>query len=111
MTPASGDNIIIMTENEKDSAEVSVARCSEGNISCRIAFVRTCIASSPIAAKKPPNVITGHIDECSAKTPVNTSSIVITNTLLYFSFGNCKISFDPIMPPISINSRAKPSHP
>ena len=40
-SPASGDNIIIMTENENDSAEVSVARCSDGNISCKAAFVRT----------------------------------------------------------------------
>ena len=39
--PAMGDNTIIITENVNDSTEVSVARCSEGNISCIIAFVRT----------------------------------------------------------------------
>ena len=31
--PASGDKIIMMTENVNDDMEISVARCSEGNIS------------------------------------------------------------------------------
>ena len=39
--PASGDRTTMITENMNDSTDIKVARCSDGNISCRIVFVRT----------------------------------------------------------------------
>lgn len=65
-----------------DSTEVSVARCSEGNIFWRIALVRTCNASSPVADKKLPTATKKYHGECSARTPANTKDIVIANTHL-----------------------------
>jgi hypothetical protein len=37
--PASGDNTIIITEKVKDDIEISVALCSDGNISANLASV------------------------------------------------------------------------
>ncbi len=54
---ASGVRTTMMTEKVSDSTEVRVARCWEGNMLCSSALVRTCRASSPTAARKPPNVI------------------------------------------------------
>lgn len=39
--PARGDITIIIIENVKDSMEISVALCSEGNVSCSMEFVLT----------------------------------------------------------------------
>ncbi|WP_175547879.1 hypothetical protein [Ruminococcus flavefaciens] len=55
--PARGESTIIIIEKLKDSTDVRVARCSDGNIFCSLAFVLTCSASSPIAAIKPPKLL------------------------------------------------------
>ena len=96
-------------ENVKDSIDISVARCSDGNISCKIASVRTCNASSLHAATNPPSVISTATPVCSIKTPHKTSTDVITNTQRYRNFLHCKISLAPRIPPISIMNKAIPS--
>ena len=107
--PARGDRNIIITEKVNDSAEVRAALCSEGNISCKTAFVLTCSASSPAAEINPPRIIMRYRGECSAARPVSTRSAAIANTRLYSSPLSFKISFEPIIPPSSIISRAGPS--
>ena len=62
--------------------EISVALCSDGNMSCKVASVRTCSASSQNAEAKPPIIIKSHIPECSTATPNRTSAIVIANKSL-----------------------------
>ena len=69
-------------EKQKESIEVSVARCSEGNMLCKRAFVRTCKASSPIEEIKPPKAMTRYKDECSAKIPASTKNVDTANIRL-----------------------------
>ena len=90
--------------------DVSVARCSEGNISCKIALVRTCKASSSTAAINPPNAIIQHMPECSVSSPIRTSNNEMVNIHLYFILGTFNINLEPTIPPISINKSANPSH-
>ena len=46
-----------MQENVNDSIEIKVARCSDGNMFCKMKFVLTCKASSAIDDIKPPSAI------------------------------------------------------
>lgn len=71
--------MIIIIEKENESTEMSVARCSEGNISCSSTLVRTCNASSPTAVIKPPKAITQYNGECSASNQVNTKDVDMAN--------------------------------
>lgn len=106
--PASGDSTTIIIEKVKDSIEISVALCSEGNISCRIVLVLTCKVSSPNAAINPPNVINRQMPECSNNNPKSTSAAVKANTFPYFGVFHFKMTFAPRIPPISIKNKAAP---
>lgn len=108
-SPASGDSTTIIIEKVKDSMEISVARCFDGNIRCRIVFVLTCSVSSPNAAIKPPSVINRQMPECSRNTPESTNAAVTANTFLYFAFFHFSTTFAPRIPPISIKNKAAPS--
>lgn len=77
--PASGEKTIIITENVKDSIDMSVARCSDGNMFCKRVLVRTWSASSAIDDIKPPSAIRTYKPECSSAMADKITAVAIVN--------------------------------